>query len=128
VIDAARAAAVASRHLLGTFRAAQHDAPAPSPMLDLAPPADAPPALLPRVLPIYPVGGPDDVARFVERHRLPVQALGVADPADSAARALAETIGAVRLARFGTMQDPPLAGRHGGRPRIGDFVRWIDAE
>jgi len=128
VLDAARAAAVASRRLLGTFRAAQRDEPAPSPMLDLAPPADAPPALLPRVLPIYPVAGPDDVARYVERHQLPVQALGVADPADPVARTLAETIGAVRIARFGTMQAPPLAGRHGGRPRISDFIRWIDAE
>jgi hypothetical protein len=24
------------------------------------------------------------------------------------------------------MQDPPLSGHHGGRPRIADFVRWVD--
>ena len=42
--------------------------------------------------------------------------------------ALAERIGAVRIAPFGTMQDPPLAGHHGGSPRIADFVRWIDRE
>jgi hypothetical protein len=126
--DAARAAAIASQRLLGTFRAAQHDAAAPSPMLDLWPTADAPPALVPRMLPVYAVAGVDDVARYVERHRIPVQALGVADPANPATRALAEVIGAVRVARLGTMQAPPLAGRHGGRPRIADFIRWIDAE
>jgi hypothetical protein len=79
-------------------------------------------------LPIYPVGGPADVARYIEEQRLPVQALGVADPADPGARALAEAIGAVRVARLGTMQAPPLGGHHGGRPRISDFIRWIDAE
>ena len=46
--------------------------------------------------------------------------------ADAAAVALAERIGAVRVAPFGTMQAPPLGGHHGGAPRIADFVRWID--
>jgi hypothetical protein len=56
-----------------------------------------------------------------------VQALGVVEP-DEAAVALAERIGAVRVAPFGTLQDPPLGGHHGGAPRIADFVRWIDRE
>ena len=42
------------------------------------------------------------------------------------ARALAVALGTVRVTPFGCMQDPPLAGHHGGRPRIGDFIRWID--
>jgi hypothetical protein len=54
-----------------------------------------------------------------------VQALGVVTADDRAAR-LAEQIGAVRVAPFGTLQTPPLAGHHGGAPRISDFVRWID--
>ena len=128
-LDAARAAAVAAQQALSAFRVAQASAAAPpSPMLDFAPPLDRPPALLPRLLPVYDVSDADDVAEFVARHRLPVQALGVVDPATDEARSLAETIGAVRIARFGTLQSPPLAGRHGGRPRISDFVRWIDAE
>ena len=45
---------------------------------------------------------------------------------DGAALALAERIGAVRVAPFGTLQAPPLGGHHGGAPRIADFVRWID--
>jgi hypothetical protein len=34
--------------------------------------------------------------------------------------------GAVRLTRFGELQHPPLGGDHGGRPRIAEFIRWID--
>jgi hypothetical protein len=41
---------------------------------------------------------------------------------------LAEAIGAVRIARLGEMQAPPVGGHHGGAPRIADFVRWIDRE
>jgi hypothetical protein len=32
----------------------------------------------------------------------------------------------VRVTAFGEMQNPPLAGHHGGRARIADFIRWID--
>jgi hypothetical protein len=93
-------------------------------VLVIDPPADDGPPFLPRVLPVH--GGDDDaLERYVERLRLPVQALGVAATAP-AAIALAARIGAVRVAPFGTMQAPPAAGHHGGRPRIGDFVRWID--
>jgi hypothetical protein len=127
-LDAGRAATAAAHRLLLTFRAAQDGVPPPSPMLDFSAPLTAPPALVPRLLPVYVVRDLAAVAAFVERHRLPVQALGIADPADPDVRAFAETIGAVRIARLGTMQAPPLAGRHGGRPRITDFVRWLDAE
>ena len=90
-----------------------------------APPFDEPPPFLPRVLPVI---GADDhaIASYVAQQHLPVQALGVVAP-DSAAVALAARIGAVRVAPFGTLQDPPLAGHHGGIARIADFVRWIDA-
>ena len=92
--------------------------------LVIDPPAEDGLPFLPRVLPVY--GGDDDaIARYVERQRLPVQALGVVDAAPGAI-ALAARIGAVRVAPFGTMQSPPLTGHHGGAPRIADFVRWID--
>ncbi len=90
------------------------------------PPRGEAPPFLPRVLPVYPVRGPGDVAAYCAQMRLPVQALGVADPGDPAMLALGAQIGAVRIAAFGTMQTPPLAGHHGGAPRIADFVRWID--
>ncbi|HZW53219.1 MAG TPA: acyl-CoA reductase [Candidatus Elarobacter sp.] len=90
-------------------------------------PRDEPPPLLPRVLPLIAVAGDDAVAAYCAEQRLPVQALGVVEP-DARALALAERIGAVRVAPFGTMQAPPLGGHHGGAPRIADFVRWIDRE
>jgi hypothetical protein len=88
------------------------------------PPLDELPPLLPRVLPVYG-GGDDALSAYVERHRLPVQALAVG-AVDAAAVALAARIGAVRVAPFGALQSPPLASHHGGSPRIADFVRWID--
>ena len=59
------------------------------------PPADALP-FLPRVLPLIPVAGDDDVAAYVRAHRLPVQSLGIGDAGDAAV-ALAARIGAVRV-------------------------------
>ncbi len=88
-------------------------------------PHEEPPPLLPRVLPLL-AGGDDALAAYVATHRIPVQALGVTSP-DADAVALGERIGAVRVAAFGTLQDPPLAGHHGGAARIADFIRWIDA-
>jgi hypothetical protein len=34
--------------------------------------------------------------------------------------------GAVRITRFGELQHPPIAGDHGGRPRMSEFIKWID--
>jgi Acyl-CoA reductase (LuxC) len=84
-----------------------------------------PPPFLPRVVPVIPVASDDEVAAYVATQRLPVQALGVTAP-DDRDIGLAARIGAVRVARFGTLQDPPLGGHHGGAPRISDFVRWLD--
>jgi len=92
--------------------------------LVIDPPAEDALPFLPRVLPVY--GGDDDaIVRYVERQRLPVQALGVV-AADADAVTLAARIGAVRVAPFGSMQSPPASGHHGGAARITDFVRWID--
>ncbi|HEY6236920.1 MAG TPA: acyl-CoA reductase [Candidatus Elarobacter sp.] len=130
VRSAARTAAVAAYCNLAAFRAAGGrgavvrggDA-----ALIVDPPRDEAPPFLPRVLPIFGVDGDDALAAYAAAQRLPVQAVGVV-AADAAAIALAERIGAVRVAPFGTMQDPPLGGHHGGVPRIADFVRWIDRE
>ncbi len=78
-------------------------------------------------IPVIVVDGPHDAAAYVAAHALPLQAVGV--PAtfdDAAATALAEALGAVRIAPLGTLQSPPIGGHHGGRSRIIDFVRWID--
>jgi hypothetical protein len=127
---AAREAAIASWRNLAEFRAARgrgavYRGGAATVVVDV--PADEGPPLLPRTLPIYRNEDDDELAARVRAQRLPVQALGVVEP-DEAAVALAERIGAVRVAPFGTLQDPPLGGHHGGAPRIADFVRWIDRE
>ena len=128
--SAARTAALAAYRNAAAFRAASgrgvvHRAGDAVVAVDA--PLGDPPPLLARILPLYGVDGDDGIAQYVDRHRLPVQALGVVD-ADAAAVALAERIGAVRVAPLGTLQDPPVGGHHGGVSRIADFVRWIDRE
>ena len=125
-----RIAEIASYRNLAAFRAAGGRGSvfrAADATLVADPPREEPPPLLPRVLPLIAVDGDDAVAEYCAAHRLPVQALGVAAP-DARAAALAERIGAVRVAPLGAMQAPPLGGHHGGEPRVADFVRWIDCE
>ena len=123
-----RSAAVAAYRNLAAFRAASGSGAVfrgGDATIVVDPPHDKPPPLLPRVLPLIAVADDDALAAYAGAQRLPVQAIGVVR-ADARAVALAERIGAVRVAPFGTMQDPPLGGHHGGAPRIADFVRWID--
>jgi acyl-CoA reductase LuxC len=130
VRSAARTAAVAAYCNLAAFRAASGRGAivfAGDAALVVDPPRDEALPFLPRVLPLISVDGDDAIAAYAAAQRLPVQAVGVV-AADEAAIALAQRIGAVRVAPFGTMQDPPLGGHHGGVPRIADFVRWIDRE
>jgi hypothetical protein len=125
--DAAAVARTAADRNLAEFRAASGSGAvlrARDAMLVIEPPAADGPPFLPRVLPVY-AGDDDAIASYVARLRLPVQALGVV-ACDANAVALAARIGAVRVAPFGAMQSPPVAGHHGGRPRIADFIRWID--
>ncbi len=37
-------------------------------------------------------------------------------------------MGVSRICPLGKMQTPPIAWRHGGMPRLGDFVRWVGME
>ena len=125
-----RIAALAAYRNLAAFRAASgrgallHAADA---TVVVDPPGDETLVFLPRTLPLIPVDDDAAIVRYARAQRLPVQALGVV-AADAAAVALAERLGAVRVAPFGALQAPPLGGHHGGAPRIADFVRWIDRE
>jgi hypothetical protein len=96
-------------------------------LLTVDPPADEPPAFLPRALAVRAVDGPHQVAAYVARHRLPIEALATSSHR-AAYLELAAGIGASRVAPLGTLQSPPLGANHGGRPRIAEFVRWIDDE
>jgi Acyl-CoA reductase (LuxC) len=129
--DPQRAAHAAAYRNLAAFRSAGGRGAvirAGDATLVLDPPEREPPPFLPRILPLIPVADDDAIVAYAAAHALPVQALGVAAAAGERALALAARLGAVRLAPFGTLQAPPVAGHHGGAPRIADFVRWIDAE
>jgi hypothetical protein len=128
VRSAERVAAIGAYRNLARFRAATNGTllVARGDAILVETPPDVAPPLLPGVIPLVAVDSDDDVASYVAGHRLPVQALGV-DTVDADALALTARIGAVRMCLFGTMQDPPLAGHHGGEARIAPFVRWIDA-
>jgi len=86
---------------------------------------EEPPPFLPRVLPLIPVTDAAALARYVERHHLPIECLAVGGTLRSGEE-LAARIGAVRVASFGEMQRPPIGAKHGGRPRILEFVRFLD--
>jgi hypothetical protein len=86
----------------GTLFASNSDA---SFLLEAGSP-DRAPAFLPRVLAIHAVASPEEMHAYLERHRIPIECCA----------------GRVGV-RFGEMQTPSLLYRHGGRPRIAEFVR-----
>ncbi|MDP9017133.1 MAG: hypothetical protein M3N19_02290, partial [Candidatus Eremiobacteraeota bacterium] len=90
-------------------------------------PADEPPAFAPRVLGIIPVSAPSDAVVYLRRHAVAIEAFALSDQRADLVEA-AISAGAVRLAPFGELQRLPVSGDHGGRPRIADFIRWIDKE
>jgi hypothetical protein len=93
----------------------------------LDPPLDQPPLLLPRALSVYSVTDPREAAAYLERHRIPLEALAVAE-SNADLRNAAAGLGASRITLLGSLQDPPLGEFHGGRPRIAEFVRWVSDE
>lgn len=130
--DPVRAATVASYAAAAAFRAANGTgsliaAPDGAWTIAVDSPASDVPPFGGGIIPIVIVDGQDDAAAYVRAHRLPLQAIGVGGPGIDRAR-LAVGLGAVRVTELGGMQDPPIAGHHGGRARIADFVRWIDRE
>lgn len=130
--DAAREAGIAHLRDLNAFRAAAgkgavfSDA-AGSYCIVLDPPSGDPPAFLPRTIGVHAVASPDEAVAYLRRHHLPLEAFALSDGRDDVLDA-AVAAGAVRLTSFGKLQQPPLSGDHGGRGRIGVFVRWIDKE
>jgi len=71
------------------------------------------------------VRDPAEALDYLRRHGLALEGFAIAgDRAELIDLGIAA--GAVRLSNFGKLQDPPVQGNHGGRPRIGEFVKWID--
>jgi acyl-CoA reductase-like NAD-dependent aldehyde dehydrogenase len=89
------------------------------------PPQNEPPQFLPRTIGLVRVDDPSQALGYLREHRLPLEGFAVAGPREDVVQAAVEA-GAVRLTRFGELQHPPLSGDHGGRPRIAEFVKWID--
>ena len=128
--DAATIARVGQQRAAAAFRAASgtgavHTDEGAAYAVVFDPPPSEPPQFLPRMLGVIPVDGPQDALAYLRAHRLPLEGFALSsdrvDAVDAAVRS-----GAVRLARFGELQHPPLGGDHCGRPRIAEFVRWID--
>jgi hypothetical protein len=128
--SAAKNAAIAQERDLAAFRAAAGnavvyaDANAAYAVIVGHPPSD-PPRFLPRTIGLVAVDDATDAVRYVREHRIPLEGFALSEARTDVVRAALDA-GAVRLTRFGELQHPPLAGDHGGRPRIAEFVRWID--
>lgn len=88
-------------------------------------PPSEPPYFLPRTIGIVAVDGPGDALRYLREHALALEGFALSDDRSDVVTTAVQA-GAVRLARFGELQQPPLSGDHGGRPRIAEFIRWID--
>ena len=128
--DASLSARVAHQRDLAAFRAAADEGSvfanaAADYALVFDPPTHDPPSFLPRTLGVLPVDAPDEALAYLREHHLPLEGFAISsDRADVVQ--LAIDAGAVRLTRFGELQHPALGVDHGGRPRIAEFVRWID--
>ncbi len=126
------AASVAAARDLAAFRAAEgrgiaHSDAAASFLIDATATQAEPPSFLPRAIGVRTVCGPADALTYCKQHRLPVEAIAVAGTRDDLT-AMAVATGAARITRFGELQAPLSSGRHGGRPRIAEFVRWVSDE
>ncbi len=94
-------------------------------LIVLDPPHAEPPPLLRRTVALYSVGTPEDALAFVRRHALALEAVGVTATERDDIERFALSSGAARIAPLESLQDPPLAGEHGGAGRILPFVRAI---
>lgn len=91
------------------------------------PPDDEPPPFLPRTIGLHPVQSPAQALSYLCRHDIPLEGFAMSSRREDVV-AMAIEAGAVRLTSFGELQSPPPGGGHGGRPRIGEFVCWIEKE
>lgn len=86
------------------------------------PPREEPPPLLPRTIGIYPINAPEEMLAYIRSLRLPLEAIGTTAAPDPQLLNIFIATGASRIATLGRLQDPPLAGNHGGYMRIAPFT------
>ncbi len=124
------AAQIAQQRDLAAFRAASGrgavyaDANGEYALL-LDPPQSEPPPFLPRTLGIFSVDDAGEALTYVREHHLPLEGFALSADRPHLVQMALEA-GAVRLTQFGELQHALMSGDHGGRPRIAEFVRWID--
>ena len=131
-LDPHRAADVASAYSIASFRSANGSGgvasdPSHSYVATFEPGLERAPEFLPRTIAVHPVDGPRDAMEYVRKHSLALEGWSASAARDDVIDA-AVAAGAVRIGPFGTLQHPPLASPHGGRPRIAEFVRWVSDE
>lgn len=88
------------------------------------------PTCLNRCVRLQSVNRLEDLATALSENRCVLEAAGLAvDPArrSTLARLLGES-GVHRICAIGTMQEPPLTWCQSGRPRIGDWIEWMEVE
>lgn len=88
------------------------------------------PSPLYRTVRVKSLRGSAHLAELLTDWRPYLEAVGIAaDPSESARLGeFLAGLGVSQVCPLGEMQRPPLSWRRGGRPRIGDFVRWTGSE
>jgi hypothetical protein len=96
----------------------------------LEPDATFLPSCLNRFIRLKVIADLSQLPPVLHPHRQVLEAAGLAAPA-ARYEQLAELLaacGARRICTLGTMQEPPLAWRQSGRPRVADWVEWAGVE
>ena len=81
---------------------------------------------LSRTIRVRPLQNIEQLKELLDSWRSYLEAVGVAASPEQATT-IADLLGSLQVSHvcpIGTMQLSPLSWRHGGRPRIGDWVRW----
>jgi hypothetical protein len=86
------------------------------------------PTPLHRSLRVVPFAGDDSLVSALAPSRRFLEAAGIAATEERAGElgALLTRSGVSRVCGVGEMQRPPLSWRQGGRPRVGDWLKWSD--
>jgi hypothetical protein len=88
------------------------------------------PTCLNRCIRLQTVSQLEDIAPVLVAHRNVLAAAGIAAPAPrrQCLVTLFGECGVHRICPIGKMQEPPLTWCQGGRPRVGDWVQWLEVE
>jgi hypothetical protein len=92
--------------------------------------SDFRPSCLNRCIRFKGVADLGDLAEALAPHRRHLEAAGLAvgEAARADVAAMLARSGVHRVCSIGKMQEPPLSWCQGGRPRVGDWVNWMEVE